>query len=101
VEAKKPRSLLAEGPKAPSVAVIDCPVCPEDREDCRFIFGAKNLSSMHSPLVYNRQGEPVAGGANIHTRVIHCNSCSKWWTARQTQLEEAQGKPAKWELSRT
>lgn len=60
--------------------------------------GSKNLTSQHSPLIYNRSGEPVGGGANVITRIMHCVACNKFWTAKQSELEEVQGKLPKWEI---
>lgn len=76
------------------------PKCPDSREDCLFLDGVKNSTCLHSPLVYNRKGEPVAGGSNVSTRLLHCTVCQTNWVAKQSDLEAAQGKPLKWELSK-
>jgi hypothetical protein len=76
------------------------PKCPEDRDDCLFIDGIRNTSCLHSPIVYNRKGEPVGGGANVSTHLLHCTICQRNWTCKQTQLEELQNKPRQWDVAK-
>lgn len=48
------------------------------------------ITSMHSPLIYDRDGNPVGGGSNIFTASVRCNNCKKRWGYSQTELEIAQ-----------
>lgn len=79
---------------------MNYPDCPDRRKDCRFerLGGAKTM--MYSPIIYNREGKPVGGGANVCTYGIRCGTCGKFFTARQTDLETAQGKPRNWECQK-
>jgi hypothetical protein len=55
---------------------------------------------MHSPIIYNRNHEPVDGGRNVHTKVLSCLTCNHHWICRQTELEELRGDVPKWDILR-
>ena len=101
MEETRTQSLLAEGPAFPAMNDDpELPECPIRRNDCLFVNGESTRTTMHSPLVYNRRGEPVGGGANVSTRVLHCTLCHRSWTAKQTELESTLGFPLKWDTFR-
>ena len=75
---------------------MNSPDCQELRNDCRLINEGGSMTLMHSPIVYNREGEPVGGGRNIITQTIRCQTCKKLWTSRNTELEMVKGE-LKWE----
>ena len=72
------------------------PDCPENREDCRFQNLGGSVTCMWSPIEYDREGRPVAGGDNFRNMGVQCNVCGKRWGSVQTELEDAQGKPRVW-----
>lgn len=51
---------------------------------------------MNSPIEYDRGGKPLGGGLNLVTNSVTCSACGESWTETRTDLECAQGKPAKW-----
>jgi len=53
---------------------------------------------MYSPLVWDRDGNPVEGGGNHVSKGICCTTCGRHWSSIQTELQEAQGKPREWKL---
>lgn len=76
---------------------MNYPDCPDKRTDCRFA-EVRNMETMiHSPIEYNREGQPVGGGMNIITTTILCRECGNFWKCTQTELEKAQGVPPQWE----
>lgn len=64
---------------------------------CQFVSMGGSITTMYSPIVYDKDGKPVGGGSNIVTSMIRCQTCSRVWISRQTELEKAQGKPIEWE----
>lgn len=77
------------------------PKCQGESESaCRFVEGVRSTTAMHSPIIYNRRNEPVGGGSNTSTKVLHCLTCNNSWICRQTQLEEVRGETPKWEVLR-
>jgi hypothetical protein len=62
--------------------------------------GVRSTTAMHSPIIYNRRNEPVDGGKNVATKVLHCLTCNQSWTCKQTELEELQGELPKWQSSK-
>jgi len=76
---------------------MNYPACPENRSDCRFARTGRTCTLMWSPIQYDREGRPVAGGGNRVTEGIECMQCGKQWYSAQTELEDAQGVERKWE----
>lgn len=76
------------------------PKCPEASEDCRFIEGVRSTTALHSPIIYNRKGEPVGGGSNVSTKILHCSVCNQNWSCKQTELESLKGIQPVWESMR-
>lgn len=77
------------------------PKCLEDTpNDCRFVQGTKTATSMHSPIIYSRTGEPVGGGANQIESGLSCLTCGRNWTSRCTELDLAKGVAPQWKVSR-
>lgn len=75
------------------------PDCPNNTPDkCAFHRGGGISTCMSSPVLYNRKGEAVGGGANHNSRSLSCGVCYKRWTCGYTDLEAAQGKKIEWEL---
>jgi len=74
------------------------PECPEDRDDCRFQSLGGLSTAMHSPVSYNREGQPVGGGNNIITDCIRCNACDRRWKCKRTELERIQNVNGLWVL---
>lgn len=78
--------------------MMDFPKCPQQRTDCRFQIEGGSATCMHSPLIYDREGNAVGGGENRIVKSIGCNTCGCHWTSSQTELDDAQGKPREWIL---
>ena len=55
----------------------------------------------YDPLQYDRQGNPVAGGGNINSMKVKCQTCGRVWSYTQTVLDSAQGKPRTYKLPTT
>lgn len=72
------------------------PKCPDGREDCRFSGGRAITTLMNSPIEYDRAGRPVSGGVNTVTQYVGCVRCGREWSAKNTELELAQGVEKKW-----
>lgn len=53
---------------------------------------------MYSPIVYDRQGKPVGGGANIHETTVECQTCRRRWCATASELEIHRGDERAWQL---
>jgi len=71
------------------------PACPDGRKDCRFSYeGMTTL--IHSPIQYDREGNPVGGGVNRVDKVAKCSVCRRVWISRQSELEDTQGKVREW-----
>jgi hypothetical protein len=84
-------------PPSPPDKTINAPLCKEEETDkCRFIIGTSHASSMHSPIEYDRKGNPVGGGGNTLTKILHCKTCSKNWISIQSELEDVQKKERVW-----
>lgn len=98
METAKPQQLLDKSEKPAVTMNTRYPKCPEDREDCLFLEGVKNSTCLHSPLIRNRKGEPVAGGCNVSNHLLHCTVCQTNWSAEQTDLEAALDRPLEWKL---
>lgn len=80
---------------------MNYPKCQGERDTaCRFVSGIRSSTAMHSPIVYNRNHEPVDGGRNVHTKVLSCMTCNHHWICRQTELEELRGDIPKWDILR-
>lgn len=75
------------------------PDCPEELESCSFIQGVTRSTCLHSPIAYNRRGEPVSGGTNVHTEALHCTHCNRTWHRKRSDLEIAKGISPDWKLS--
>lgn len=74
------------------------PKCPESRnDDCRFLEGTRSTTCLHSPLIYNRKGEAVGGGANVSTKILHCTACGQNWSCSQSDLDAVKGIKPVWE----
>lgn len=77
------------------------PKCMEDTpSECRFVEGTRNATSMHSPIVRSRTGEPVAGGSNQINCTLSCVTCGRSWSASMTELDVARGILPQWKLNR-
>jgi hypothetical protein len=72
------------------------PECPDKRDDCAFQHLGATKTLMYSPLVFNREGEPIGGGANVVTEMITCLTCDKGWTCKRTQLQIAKNETPEW-----
>lgn len=72
------------------------PPCPFMRDDCRFVSEGGMTTCIHSPLVYDRGGRPVAGGSNTVQGTTRCLACGKRFLSSQTELARAQGQPPEW-----
>lgn len=68
------------------------PDCPDGRDDCRFRHEGGSCTAMHSPLVFDRNGNPVGGGGNAMVQSIHCVACNRRFVATGTELDFVQGK---------
>lgn len=76
-----------------NVMLKNYPTCQSNPENCRFVENDfVQATLMSSPVVRNRQGQPVGGGGNIVSGAVACISCDKKWTYKQTELERLQGK---------
>jgi len=67
-----------------------------DRLDCRFVSLGMSATAVHSPIVYDKYGNPVAGGSNRITETVECITCGKRFTNSQTELEIAQEEIPNW-----
>lgn len=73
------------------------PSCPNNTPDkCRFTDEGSMLTLMHSPIVRDREGNPVSGGHNRITCVVRCHACGNLFSSFATELADAQGKPREW-----
>lgn len=98
--------------KTPQLTVsmdsVNYPKCDSDNVDvregelCRFIASESSgqVLATHSPIEYNRKGEPVGGGANMVKTLLHCTVCKRVWTCSQSQLARATGWPVVWEIDK-
>ena len=77
--------------------ITNFPECPEHRTDCRFESLGGWVTLMHSPIIRDNKGRPVSGGSNVRTQGMECHICHRRWLSRQTELEDAQGRPRQWE----
>ena len=73
------------------------PDCPENTPDaCRFSDAGSSITCMHSPIVFDRDNNPVGGGCNTITGGVRCQTCGKMWNSKQTELERIQSVDPEW-----
>jgi hypothetical protein len=75
---------------------MNYPDCPDSRSDCRFVSLGASMTLMYSPIVYDKDGKPVGGGANRITSMVECRSCGKFFISNQTELQRRLKEPRNW-----
>lgn len=75
---------------------MNYPDCHDKRADCRFVNHGGTSTLVHSPLIYDRQGNPVGGGNNTHQTTVECLTCSRRWWSIATELQIIKGEPKVW-----
>jgi hypothetical protein len=73
------------------------PPCPDPGRDCRFETLPGMQTLLYSPVIYNRNGEPVGGGGNSISQSVRCLTCGKKWIESRKELEIAQGVKPNWQ----
>ena len=91
-------TIVKPSPIIPAPVPSLYPPCEDAGKDCRFISGVSHTTCLHSPLEYNREGQPVGGGRNTLTKILHCTTCNSNWVSKATEMEDLVGKARVWTL---